>query len=341
MDVAAEKSDKDAGEPPPLALELRRRTELRLKPLLLLFPACMDEALPQVLRHAEKIDNLNMSRKTAKEFLDKFLCERRRSGLQHLPVGQLPEWVVDENRSLCRRILGMMRKFAAESGDVSGYEEDQPPLMMSKDVFFEKMQGIYERKPERNWRHLQSAMPAVTKDTSIDVISLLADDLYLPSPFAYSLRMQHLEERVELLEKFQGDLRKTLEVTGSTSGSATSLEIAEALGTLQLTTGVHAHPELIIKRGFAKPDGDYPGDDETVTLEHFVHNLRLYPLFPALPTESSPDSTHTSMNAGGGARSTGRSLVGGAGGAYAGVGGSAALSGGARGGDGGGDDFTL
>jgi len=99
---------------------------------------------------------------------------------------------------------------------------------MTKKVFFERLQKAYYNKPRSNWEELQSALPAGPNRLIVEAAELLNDDLHVLCPFAYAIRIQHLDERYKQLKITEETLRETLQGTSVPVPVAASPRAAEA-----------------------------------------------------------------------------------------------------------------
>lgn len=99
--------------------------------------------------------------------------------------------------------------------------------LMKRSAFFEFLQQILLAKSWDSWLNLQATLPAGSPDILVDPIALLTDCPFLPSPLLVALRMQHLKERIKLIEEFES-LFKThaLDSGFSPDSSMTAVQVA-------------------------------------------------------------------------------------------------------------------
>eukprot|EP00746_Dinoflagellata_sp_MGD_P127493 gnl/MRDRNA2_/MRDRNA2_62055_c0_seq1.p1 gnl/MRDRNA2_/MRDRNA2_62055_c0~~gnl/MRDRNA2_/MRDRNA2_62055_c0_seq1.p1 ORF type:complete len:805 (+),score=170.94 gnl/MRDRNA2_/MRDRNA2_62055_c0_seq1:70-2484(+) len=276
------------------------------------FPASTGLNVPANLRHSEPIKNLQLSRKAT--FDQVMLCVNKRilagdtnkafvdSLFEHCPK-EMGEG--EEQLQYVLSILSAVRRFSAEpdflafelliTGKLSDYVvvdnrgitaellksfraiDQSAAKKITKQHFFYALQGLLPNKQKKMWQDLQHYFPAGGPDFHVSYEWLLMDDLYVPSPVIFGLRLQHLEETLELLEK----LNTTIYAVAK-DGKVKYEDVAHSLGK---DPSFYTIQDEDLARGFATPlretRMDTPQD-----VEVFLKNLKNGPIFPAIMKES-------------------------------------------------------
>jgi len=206
---------------------------------------------PELLRHSERVKNLRLSRRKALEFLDHIVQVRSRSGssvlnrpyiqvmMEHpmdmseeerfeflinvfvtvrrysqepdflayllLITGKLADSVVKDNKGLCGEILRII--MSAHDG------KPQDAKTCSKQDFFFGLKDLLPHKDQEKRNQLAVCLPSGQADVMLNLDWLLTDDAYVLSPIVYVLRLQHLQESVELVERLTEHLAKCKRAT--------------------------------------------------------------------------------------------------------------------------------
>merc|ERR1740121_703626 len=74
--------------------------------------------------------------------------------------------------------------------------------MPEQELFYD-LQEVLRNKTKDMWQDLSGLFPSGGPDTILNYKWLLQDDLYVHSPIVYTLRLQHLEECINLSEKLE------------------------------------------------------------------------------------------------------------------------------------------
>lgn len=106
---------------------------------------------------------------------------------------------------------------------------------------------------------------------------LLADDLYTPSPVIFGLRLQHLEETLELYEKLEECIKKVAK-----DGQVRYEDVATVLGG---DPAFYTIQDSDLARGFNVSLKD-ARMDTTADTDSFLRNLRNGKIFPAMMKEN-------------------------------------------------------
>jgi hypothetical protein len=268
---------------------------------------------PPVLRHLERVRDLKLSRARTAEFINGIIKLRLKRPdretpkawlefmLEHLPEhmkeiekqqfalsinsavrrysaepdflafqlliqGKLTDHVVQDCQNLCSELLKSFRSF-----DQNGAKH------ITKQNFFYALQGLLPNKQKRMWQDLQHYFPAGGPDFNVNYEWLLMDDLYVPSPVIFGLRMQHLEETLELYEKLDKSIRSI-----SKDGKVRYGEVSEQLGT---DNAFYAIQDEDLARGFAVSPQEAKTDSVQDT-ETFLKLLKNGNIFPAIYKEA-------------------------------------------------------
>jgi hypothetical protein len=199
-----------------------------------------DEESPEELRPTEIVPNMLFSRKKVADFMDKMIERRQKYSayiqenfvqflLQHVPEG-----VDNENGVFVANIWAGIRRYSAEPdflayslllrGMISytavrdnkeickelthifsnDFESEEKMKTISKQKLFYGLQEVLPNKPKEMWQDLMNMLPPGGPDTIVNYEWLLQDDLYVLSPIVYALRLQHMEECLQLTEKLSG-----------------------------------------------------------------------------------------------------------------------------------------
>jgi len=171
--------------------------------------------------------------------------------------GRITDFVVRENQTMIQNLIGYIE--AVHPG------ED----IITKQVFFYNLQKGVRNKDKKDYRGnlstLQQMLPTGKPEILVDYRNLLVDDLYLPSPLAYTLRLQHLQEQVEWSLKLQSAIRAEASETGAISYE----QIINVL-----TTAIFASvDDEDMARGFGITGKDLRMESE-VEVESFLNRLQ-------------------------------------------------------------------
>lgn len=209
----------------------------------------VSEDTPQPLRHLDKIKNLSFSRKRVADFLDELMLKRARMGpnyqgpaflqymLSHiretipseedaltfavniyaavrrysaepdflayllLLLGKIPDAIVRDNKQLCSELLRIF---------VTIFDPEYGNKSMTKQKFFYHLREVLQNKDQKKWQALVPSIPAGGPEVFLNYERLLLDDLYVLSPVVYSLRLQHLEEILDMAEHLATLVQGTL-----------------------------------------------------------------------------------------------------------------------------------
>mmetsp|Transcript_67309 Transcript_67309/g.179530 ORF Transcript_67309/g.179530 Transcript_67309/m.179530 type:complete len:782 (-) Transcript_67309:204-2549(-) len=171
--------------------------------------------------------------------------------------GRITDFVVRENQTMIQSLIGYIE--AVHPG------ED----IITKQVFFYNLQKGVRNKDKKDYRgnlsQLQQMLPTGKPEILVDYRNLLVDDLYLPSPLAYTLRLQHLQEQVEWSLK----LKSAIRAEASEAGTISYEQIINVL-----TTAIFASvDDEDMARGFGVPGKDLRMESE-VEVESFLLRLQ-------------------------------------------------------------------
>jgi len=106
--------------------------------------------------------------------------------------GKISDAVVRDNKNLCAELLQIFGEHF-ESGDGSA--------SITKQKLFNGLHEVFQNKPQELWQDIVNYFPAGRGDIVVSYKALLIDDLYVLSPIVYALRLQHLEESLNLHER--------------------------------------------------------------------------------------------------------------------------------------------
>jgi len=112
-----------------------------------------------------------------------------------LILGKIPDHVVLDNQSLCRELCVLLG-----CGDLN---RKAKPMAMAKQELMDGLRLVMRFKDPKRWLQIHRCLPAGEDDALLNVSWLLNDDLYIISPLVYALRLQHLDEAVELFTRFE------------------------------------------------------------------------------------------------------------------------------------------
>jgi len=146
--------------------------------------------------------------------------------------GRISEFIVNENINLTTELK---QKFHSH--------EETDGAVATKQAFFYALQTLIPLKNKRMWQEVQHYLPAGSGETLINIENLLEDNLYVPSPIVFGLRVQHLEENVLILKKIE-TLVKEL---GGTSGT---INFVDTMAKFTSTRSLSNIDEEAILRGF-------------------------------------------------------------------------------------------
>jgi len=212
-------------------------------------PPDMEASTPKQLRHTEKIRNLRFSRKKVADFIDQVMQSRSRlvgssqpntmflefmmahlaeemneedaeefainifAGVRRysaepdflsyllLILGKLPDTVVRDNKGLCAELLRIF---------TTHFETSDGTRNITKQKFFYGLREVLQNKDQKLWQDLVTYFPAGGPDVLVNYEWLLLDDLYILSPIVYALRLQHLEEVVNMADRLEKAVSGTL-----------------------------------------------------------------------------------------------------------------------------------
>jgi len=207
-------------------------------------PPDLDEETPLALRHPVKVKNLRFSRRKTSGMIQKILELRKSRStlakpfadfmLDHLPEyvtreaavefainiyasvrrfsdepdflaylmllqGKLSDKVIKDNMTLCTELL--------QSFDGMNKLKDGSKTV-TKTQFWQGLRSMLPNKdPERLEHIVRCCLPNGHHNHIVDVRCLLLDDPYVFSPVVFALRVQHLEESLELSERLEQVIR--------------------------------------------------------------------------------------------------------------------------------------
>eukprot|EP00931_Biecheleriopsis_adriatica_P074937 TRINITY_DN48906_c0_g1_i1.p1 TRINITY_DN48906_c0_g1~~TRINITY_DN48906_c0_g1_i1.p1 ORF type:complete len:781 (-),score=206.94 TRINITY_DN48906_c0_g1_i1:37-2379(-) len=295
-----------------------------------------DAMTPEPLRHSEPCKNHRFSRRRTAEFLDRVMQHRFQEGdsvlsmpflevmlsilekevdeeeaqvfainifasarrfaaepdflcYMLLMMGRISDSVVKDNRALCGEILRIFGTHF-DAGDGS--------TRITKQKFFYGLREVLPHKEKEYCQDLVTYFPPGGPNVLINYEWLLQEDLYIISPIVYALRLQHLEEALNLSDRMEKAISKSLR-EGSTMVRYDSLE-AVCKDDLQLAL---LQPEDFA-RGFQCPTEDLkPGSEQNFGsfLELMKNGGIFHELFfPALPDDDGEEGGVDDPEDGGG-----------------------------------------
>jgi len=144
--------------------------------------------------------------------------------------------VIRDNSGMCKELLHI---FATE------FETEDDSDLIPKQRFFYDLQEVLPNKTKEMWQDLSTVFPAGSQETIVNYRWLLQDDLYVHSPIVYTLRLQHLEECINLTEKLE---TLTLEVAKGAPKTVTFAAIDEVFGNEPDLEPIQDHDLMAILR---------------------------------------------------------------------------------------------
>jgi len=172
----------------PLLLQARLKKQERHIDLAVPFAQFMMDNIPEeVPQDEKKVWAINMyaalrSYAAEPEFLAYLLLLR----------GRISDSVVRDNKRFCGEVLKIFLSLF-----------DEGSRQITKQQFFYGLREVLPNKEKEVWQDLVSYFPAGTAEVQVNFEWLLFDDLYVLSPIVYALRLQHLEECVNLTERLE------------------------------------------------------------------------------------------------------------------------------------------
>lgn len=265
------------------------------------------------LRHAEPIKNLQLSRKATHDYIMSVIQKRVRAesastpfvdaliencpkeltrseeklqfvlsilsavrrysaepdflGFQLVITGKISEHVVIDNKGICHELLKSFLAMNQSAGTKK----------ITKQNFFYSLQGLLPNKQKRMWQDLQHYFPAGGPDFQVSYEWLLVDDLYVPSPVIFGLRLQHLEETLDLNDKLTTAISHIAK-----DGKVKYEDVAHALGK---DPSFYTIQDEDLARGFGVPLRETRMDTQQ-EVEKFLANLKNGLIFPAIMKEN-------------------------------------------------------
>merc|ERR1712087_786311 len=83
------------------------------------------------------------------------------------------------------------------------FDSEPNSKLITKQKFFYGLREVLQNKEKEMWQDLVTYFPAGGPDVLVNYEWLLFDDLYILSPIVYALRLQHLEESLNLAARFE------------------------------------------------------------------------------------------------------------------------------------------
>lgn len=284
-------------------------------------PCDIDPETPQAFKHSEKVKNLRFSRRKVGDFLENLIQQRLKHGshdlatpflqclLDHLPEDLEP----DEQKLFAINVYAALRRYSAEpdffayllllTGKISDnvvrdnkrlcaellkifsnhFESSDGSRNITKQKFFYGLREVLPNKGKEMWQDLVTYFPAGGAELLVNYEALLFDDPYILSPIVYALRLQHLEEAVDLSGRLDTVARGCVE---GKDGSLTYAAVETAFKDDAEFQLIHAED---LARAFDTHVMDVTPDTKT-DVEPFLSKLKqgdifhiLY--FPALASE--------------------------------------------------------
>mmetsp|Transcript_86768 Transcript_86768/g.244580 ORF Transcript_86768/g.244580 Transcript_86768/m.244580 type:complete len:783 (+) Transcript_86768:95-2443(+) len=279
---------------------------------------------PMPFRHKEPVKNLKFSRKKTAEFIDDIMSRRSRIGsngqstpfisfmLQHIKetanneddafefavnmyaavrrfsaepdflayllliLGKLPDTLARDNKQLCSELL---RIFTAH------FETGDGTRVITKQKFFYGLKEVLQNKDNKLWQDMVTYFPAGGPDVQLNFESLLLDDMYVLSPIVFALRLQHLEEIINLADRLEKAVQGTV-----TDGSKTV-----KYGLVDKALRDDPLFELLQPDDYARAFGVGPGELEATTEQDMHTFLELMKtgevfhilFFPSMPSDDA------------------------------------------------------
>jgi hypothetical protein len=235
-------SDDDLdGSPPESKREPAKSLQMAQESEDELLPPDIDPETPQVFKHSAKMKNLKFSRRKVSDFMENLMQLRHKHKLttdvqpfSECLLGNVPDDVPDEEKKLWAiNMFAALRRYAAEPdylayyllvlGKISDvvvrdnkrlcaellkifvnhFESSDGSHNITKQKFFYGLREVLPNKEKEMWQDLVTYFPAGGADLLVNYEWLLFDDLYVLSPIVYALRIQHLEESLQLTERLE------------------------------------------------------------------------------------------------------------------------------------------
>ncbi|CAE8704400.1 unnamed protein product, partial [Polarella glacialis] len=184
---------------------------------------------------------------------------------------------VKDNQSLCSEIQRMIGTHF-ESGDGT--------TKITKQKFFYELREVLPHKEKEHCQDLVTYFPPGGPNVLINYEWLLQDDLYIISPIAYALRLQHLEESLSLCDRMASAFR-----AAASGGSMVRHEDLEAACKEDRQLAVLQQEDFA--RGFQKQVDDLQ-DGTEMEFGKFLELMKNGGIFrelflPALPDEDGEE----------------------------------------------------
>lgn len=106
--------------------------------------------------------------------------------------GKISDTVVRDNKNLCAELLQIFGEH---------FESSDAHASITKQKLFNGLREVFQNKPQESWQDIVNYFPAGRGDIVVSYEALLVDDLYVLSPIVYALRLQHLEEALQLTDR--------------------------------------------------------------------------------------------------------------------------------------------
>merc|ERR1719436_1902406 len=111
-----------------------------------------------------------------------------------LLLGKLPDNAVRDNKMLCTELLRIF---------TTHFDTGDGTSNITKQKFFYGLREVLQNKDQKMWQDLVTYFPAGGPDVLVNYEWLLLDDLYILSPIVYALRLQHLEEVLNMSDRLE------------------------------------------------------------------------------------------------------------------------------------------
>lgn len=194
--------------------ETRSGAGMAPNPLSKTFCQFMLEHIPEDVDEEEKTTfAINMF-----ATLRRYSAEPEFLGYFLLVKDKIPDGVVRDNKHMCSEVLKLFSTSLIDATEGSRH--------ITKQRFFYGLREVMPNKEKDMWQDLVTYFPAGGAELLVNFEWLLFDDLYVLSPIVYALRLQHLEEAVNLSERLEKVVRGCLDPEGKGTVTYSAIEDA-------------------------------------------------------------------------------------------------------------------
>jgi hypothetical protein len=180
-----------------------------------------------------------------------------------LMEGQINEHSVQDNFSMCEDLIQIFKARDDEQNDT-----------ISKQNLYHVLSDLLPPKSKDMLRDLQTYLPSGAPDVLVNYNWLLRDDLYVPSPLIYGLRLQHLQQVVDVTKNLSDVIN-----SAAKDGKIMYKDVNEA------TKNNPFFFSIDVLRGFGLSQSQIKLESE-VTVDEFMSRVKQQIIFPAvLPDE--------------------------------------------------------